>query len=203
MFDVEVIDSSATAEVMLDPVRTRLLAELAEPSSATTLAARVGLTRQKVNYHLRMLESHGLTTLVEERRKGNCIERVLQATASSYVISPDALAAVAPDPGNSADRLSARWLVALAARMVQDVSALINKAAKSGKPLATFGLEGNVRFASAAARAEFTEALTAAVTDLIGKYHDETAAGGRHHHVIFAIHPAISRQIGHDATKDA
>ena len=89
MHDVAVIEDPAAAEASLDPIRARLLAELAEPGSASTLAARVGLTRQKANYHLRALERHGLVELVEERRKGNCTERVLQATAASYVISPD------------------------------------------------------------------------------------------------------------------
>ncbi|MEW9533456.1 winged helix-turn-helix domain-containing protein, partial [Microbispora sp. NPDC049125] len=76
MESVAVIVDAAAAEVSLDPVRARLLAELAEPGSATTLAARVGLPRQKVNYHLRALERHGLVELVEERRKGNMTERV-------------------------------------------------------------------------------------------------------------------------------
>ena len=96
MHDVAVIEDPAAAEASLDPIRGRLLAELAEPGSASTLATRVGLPRQKVNYHLRALERHGLVELVEERRKGNCTERVLQATAASYVISPTALSAVAP-----------------------------------------------------------------------------------------------------------
>ena len=121
MFDVAVIDDPAAAEVSLDPVRAGLLAALAEPGSASTLAARAGLPRQKVNYHLRALERHGLVELVEERRKGNCTERVLQATAASYVISPTALAAVAPDPDRAPDQLSARWLLALAPRLVQEV----------------------------------------------------------------------------------
>ena len=99
MLDVAVIEDPAAAEVSLDPVRARLLAELAEPASATMLAAPVGLPRQKVNYHLRALERHGLVELVEERRKGNCTERVMRATAASYVISPAALAAVAARPG--------------------------------------------------------------------------------------------------------
>src|ERR1051325_3712920 len=98
MPEVAVIEDPAAAEVSLDPVRARLLAELAEPNSATTLAAKVGLPRQKVNYHLRALEQHGLVELAEERRKGNMTERVMRATAASYVISPNALAAVQPDP---------------------------------------------------------------------------------------------------------
>src|SRR5690348_18292645 len=100
-------------------MRARLLAELAEPASATALAARVGLARQKVNYHLRELERHGLIELVEERRKGNVTERLMRATAVSYVISPAVLAAVQPDPARSPDRLSASWLLALAARLVR------------------------------------------------------------------------------------
>ena len=83
MQEVAVIDDPAAAEASLDPVRARLLAELAEPGSASTLGARVGMPRQKVNYHLRTLERHGLVELVEERRKGNCVERVVRATARS------------------------------------------------------------------------------------------------------------------------
>ena len=202
MLDVEVIEAPGTAEVMFDPVRARLLAELAEPASATMLAARVGLPRQKVNYHLRVLEEHGLAELVEERKKGNVVERILRATASSYVISPSALAAVAPNPDNSPDKLSARWLLALAAQLVRDVASLIKGASKSGKPLATFAIEGNVRFASAADRAEFAEALTAAVSNLISRYHDEKTAGGRDHRVILAIHPAIPRDDNQSESKE-
>src|SRR5262245_35279102 len=138
MFEVAVIEDPAAAEVSLDPIRARLLAELVTPASATMLASRVGLARQKVNYHLGALERHGLVELVEERRKGNVTERVLRATAASYVISPAVLAAVQPDPARSPDRLSARWLLALGAKLVRDVGALIEGAAKAGKPLATF-----------------------------------------------------------------
>ena len=191
MFDVAVIEDPAAAEVSLDPIRAKLLAELAEPGSATTLAHRVGLPRQKVNYHLRALERHGLVELVEERRKGNVTERVLRATAASYVISPLALAAVQPDPGRAPDRLSARWLLALASRLVRDVGTLLTGAAKAQKRLATFALDGEIRFASAADRAAFAEELATAVTTLIGRYHDETATGGRDHRLIVAIHPTV------------
>lgn len=194
MFDVAVIEDPAAAEVSLDPVRARLLAELAEPGSATTLAAKIGLPRQKVNYHLRALERHGLVELVEERRKGNVTERVMRATAASYVISPTALAAVQPDPARSPDRLSARWLLALAARLVRDVGALVIGAEKARKRVATFALDGEVRFASAADRAAFAEELATAVTALVGKYHDQTAPGGRVHRVIVAIHPSTTTQ---------
>ena len=119
MQDVAVIEDAAAAEISLDPMRARMLAALAEPQTATMLAGRLGLARQKVNFHVKALEQHGLVELVEERRKGNMTERVVRASAAAYVISPAALAAVAPDPARSPDRLSARWLLALAARLVR------------------------------------------------------------------------------------
>ena len=198
MIDVAVIEDPGAAEVSLDPIRTRLLAELAEPASASAVAARVGLPRQKVNYHLRTLEEHGLVELVETRRKGNMTERILQATALSYVISPAALSSLQPDPARTADRLSARWLIALAARLVREVGQLLAGATRARKRLATFGMDGEVRFASAADRAAFAEELATAVTRLIGKYHDEQAKGGRDHRVIVAVHPSVKPD--HDAS---
>jgi DNA-binding transcriptional ArsR family regulator len=191
MLDVAVIDSPAAAEASLDPVRSRLLAALAEPGSATTLAVKTGLTRQKVNYHLHALEQHGLVELVEERRKGNCIERVLQATASSYVISPAALAEVAPDPDRARDEGSARWMLALAARLIREVGQLLAGATAARKRLATFAVDSEIRFATAADRAAFAADLSDAVTALVARYHDEAAAGGRPHRLVIALHPSL------------
>jgi DNA-binding transcriptional ArsR family regulator len=192
MLDVTVIENAAAAEASLDPVRSRLLAELATPGSATTLAARMGLPRQQVNYHLRTLERHGLVELVEERRKGSMTERLMRATAAAYVISPIALAAVEPDPERAPDRLSAFWMLALAARLVRDVGSLLIGARNAGQRIATFALDGEIRFASAADRSAFAEELSHAVASLVAKYHDDTAAGGRPHRIVVAIHPSVS-----------
>jgi DNA-binding transcriptional ArsR family regulator len=192
MLDVAVIEDPAAAEASLDPVRARLLAALAEPGSATSLAARAGLTRQKANYHLRALERHGLVELVEERRKGNMTERVLRATAASYVISPSALAEVAPDPDRAPDQLSARWMLALAARLVREVGELISGASAARRQLATFAIDTEIRFASAADRAAFAEELSRSLTTLAAKYHDGAAEGGRPHRLVVALHPSIT-----------
>jgi DNA-binding transcriptional ArsR family regulator len=191
MLDIAVIEDPAAAEVSLDPIRARLLAELSEPGSATMLAAKVGLPRQKVNYHLKTLEAHGLVEMIEERRKGNVNERIMRATAASYVISPTALASVEPDPARSPDQLSAGWLLAVAARLVRDVGALITGAAQARKRVATFAIDGEVRFASAVDRAAFAGELAGAVTALVSKYHDESAEHGRDHRIIVAVHPSM------------
>jgi DNA-binding transcriptional ArsR family regulator len=189
MLDVEVIDDPAAAAVALEPVRSRLLSELAEPASAATLATRVGLARQKINYHLRALEAHGLVRLAEERKWGGLTERLLVATASSYVVSPGALGPVAADPNREVDRLSASYLIALGARVVREMGDLSRRAKDAGKALATLAVDTEVRFRSAADRAAFTNELTDAITQLVSKYHDESAPGGRAHRLVLMAHP--------------
>jgi DNA-binding transcriptional ArsR family regulator len=187
--DVDVIEDPAAAAVALDPIRARLLSELADPASAATLAERVGLSRQKVNYHLRTLEAHGLVRVAGERRWGGLTERLLVATASSYVVSPGALGEAATDPARAQDRLSARFLIALAARIVREVAGLARRADSTGKRLPVLALDTEIRFRSAAERAAFTDELTGAVTALASRYHDPDAPGGRSHRLLVAAHP--------------
>src|SRR5947207_6250936 len=130
---VEVIDDPERAASLLNPVRLRLLQELAEPDSAAGVARRLELPRQAVTYHVRQLEADGLVTLVEERRKRNCVERVVQATARSYVISPTALGALGVDPDRVRDQFSSTYLIAVAARLVRDVGALRQRANEENK----------------------------------------------------------------------
>ena len=189
MQDVAVIADPAAASVSLDPMRARLLAELAEPGSASTLAARIGLARQKVNYHLNALEAHGLVRLAEERKWGGLTERLLVATASSYVVSPSALGLVAADPNREIDRLSASYLIALGARVVREVGDLVRRANEAGKRLATLAVDTEVRFRSATDRAAFSKELTEAIAILVSKYHDESAPGGRAHRLVVMAHP--------------
>jgi len=188
--DLEVIHDPAAAVVALDPIRARLLAELAQPGSAASLAIRVGLPRQKVNYHLRALETHGLVRAVEERRWGGIVERRVVATAASYIVSPAALGHAASDPARASDRLSAHYLIALAARVVREVGELLRGSREQGKHLATLALDTEVRFRNPADRAAFTAQLTESISTLVARYHDAAAPGGRAHRLILVAHPS-------------
>ncbi len=189
VLDIQVIDDPAAATVALEPMRSRLLSELAVPASAATLATRLGLARQKVNYHLRGLETHGLVRLAEERKWGGLTERLLVATAASYVVSPGALGPVAADPNREMDRLSASYLIALGARVVREVGDLVRRAKETDKRLATLAVDTEVRFRSATDRAAFSNELTEAITKLVAKYHDASALGGRAHRLVVVAHP--------------
>jgi len=190
MLDVDVIEDPVAAALALDPIRNRLLAELAVPASAAALAGRVGLTRQKVNYHLRALEAAKLVEPAEERRWGGLTERLMVATAASYIVSPGALGAIAVDPDRTADRLSASYLIALAARVVREVGALWRGAREADKRLATLSIDTVIRFKSPADRAAFTADLANAITALAARYHDDKAPRGRSHRLVVASYPA-------------
>src|SRR5262245_40020510 len=189
VLDIQVIDDPAAATVALEPVRSRLLSKMSAPASAATLATRVGLARQKVNYHLHALEAHGLVRLAQERKWGGLTERLLVATAASYVVSPSALGPVAVDPNREIDRLSASYLIALGARVVREVGDLVRRATEAGKRLATLAVDTEVRFRSPTDRAAFTNELSEAITKLVSKYHDESAPGGRVHRLVVVAHP--------------
>lgn len=200
MLDIQVIDDPAAATVALEPVRSRLLSELAEPASAATLASRVGLPRQKVNYHLRALEAHGLVRLAEERKWGGLTERLLVASAVSYVVSPSAMGAVAVDLDREVDRLSASYLIALGARLIREVGTFVRRAHEGGKRLATLAVDTEVRFRSPADRAAFSAELTDAIARLVSKYHDESAPCGRAHRLMVMAHPLPQKSEPKEAT---
>ena len=188
------IEDPRAAAAALDPVRSRLLAELARsPASAAALGARVGLPRQKVNYHLNTLEAHGLVELAEVRMRGGIAERVLRTTAASYIVSPAAIAESGARPDQVRDRLSARYLVTLAGRMVREVGELARRADAAGRRLPTFAVDTEIRFRSAADRAAFADELTEAVLDLAARYHAED---GRPHRLVVAAHPAPAGESG-------
>lgn len=175
------------AAAALDPVRARLLAELADaPASAAGLAARVDLSRQQVNYHLKTLEAHGLVELAEVRMHGGITERLVRATAASYVVSPAAIAEDGARPDDVADRMSARYLIALAGRIMREVGSLARKADATGRRFPTFTVDTEIRFRSAADRAAFADELTASVLDLVARYHHDH---GRPHRLVVAAHP--------------
>jgi DNA-binding transcriptional ArsR family regulator len=188
---VEVIRGAGQAALVLQRTRRELLAQLAEPDSAAGLARRLGLPRQRLNYHLRELEREGLVECVEERRKGNCTERLLRATARSYVISPEALGLLGATPDSARDRFSAGFLVASAAQTLRDVASLEERARQQNKRLSTFTLESEIRFASAAARAAFAEELTQTLAALVARYHDDGAPAGRRFRMLTVVHPAV------------
>src|SRR5882724_4235760 len=177
------------AAVLLRPLRASILVMLAEPQSAATVARRLSVARQKVGYHLRELEKQGLVELVEERKSGNCVERIVRATSRAYLVSAEALGTLAGGATEATDRFSAAYVVAVAARALREVTRLRQAADDAEKRLATLTLETEIRFATAADRAAFAAELAREVARLTARYHDESAPRGRVHRVVSFAYP--------------
>lgn len=190
---LDLIQDPGRATAILHPLRLRLLDELREPNSASGLSEHFNLPRQKLNYHLRELEKKGFLELVEERRKGNCTERILRATARAYLVDPATLGPLAADPSEIKDRFSSAYLVAVAARIIRDLGVLRSRASSAGKRLSTLTLQTEVRFGSAADQAAFAEELSNQVARLAAKYHNEGASDGRRFQVILGSYPTITK----------
>jgi len=183
--DLEVIADPLVAIVALDPIRTRLLAELVDPASAGALATRIGLPRQKITYHLKALEAVGLVHEVQRRMWGGLTERRLQASARTYLIAPGAMGPVAAGhPGDSS-------VLSIAAKLITDVASLLGLSRASGKRLATMTGEFVVSFESPSARDGFQEELREVMAALVAKYHAPETAAARPHRVVIVAHPAI------------
>lgn len=186
---VEVVDDVRRARALLHEGRLALLAALDEPASAATIAKRLGLPRQRVNYHLRELEEQRLLEIADERRRGNCVERVYRRTGQAFAISPEALGELGSDPDAVRDRFSAAYQIALGSRIVREVGALQAGARRAAKALPTFTLDTEVRFASAEHRAAFADEVADAVARLVEKYHDGESPQGRRYRVFLGAHP--------------
>jgi hypothetical protein len=106
------------------------------------------------------------------------------------MVSPAAMGPVGADPNaRGTDRLSAGYLVALAARIVREVGDLLRRSAELDKRLPTLSVDAIIRFRSATERAAFTHEFSAAVAGLVSRYHDESAPEGRPHRLIAVAHP--------------
>jgi DNA-binding transcriptional ArsR family regulator len=187
---IRVLRGRSQAAELLHDTRRELIEQLAEPDTAAGLARKLGTSRQRLRYHLRQLEAAGLVECIAERRNGNCVERVVRATARAFVISPEAIGKLGDTADTAADRFSAAYLMGSAARTVRDVAALDAHAKTEGKRLATITLESDIRFASPESRAAFAEELTQTLARLTARYHDERAPNGRTYRLTALAHPA-------------
>src|SRR6195256_5602704 len=180
----------------------RVLREMHQPESATSLAPRLGLSRQTLNYHLRELEREGFLEVVEERPRRGCVERMLKVTSRAFVVNPALLGALSDAPDQARDPFSNAFLLATATRLIHDVVVLGRRAKAVEQRLATFTMDTEVSFESPAAYRAFTEELAAAVTTLAAKY-DSSASKSRRFRIVVGSHPAVTKSDADAAAETA
>lgn len=177
---VSVVDDPAAVEAACAPLRRRILELLDAPDSAVGLARRLGLPRQRVNYHLRALERAGLVVLVEERPRRGSTERIVARVADHVVVDPGLLTGALPPR----DRAAAAGAVAAAGEVIREVAVAAAGAAASGRRLATATVDAEVRFAGPADLRAFLDDLA----ELCARY-DRPGRGAATHRVVAVTYP--------------
>lgn len=191
MVPVATVTSTDAAGVMLDPTRLAILERLRSPGSAASIAAQLGAPRQRIGYHVRELERAGLVSSVTERAHGGLVERLVQASAASYVVAPQALGPIAPNPDAVVDHFSTAYQLAVASRIIRDLSELRTRAERTRKTVPTLTIDTRVRVASAEAQNAFADELANAIARVIEKYHDDRSPNGRTFSCAVTVHPNV------------
>ena len=187
------------ARALLHPLRARLLSLALEPSSATELARRLALPRQRVNYHVRELERAGLLRTAGRRRRRNLIEQRYVATARSYVLAPGLLGPLAPDWRSIEDTASPDYLLALAEQVRSDVTRASEEAAAAEERLSTMSVKAQFRFATPGQRTRFAEEVRRALVEVIARHtspdtrEDGRPGRGRPYRLVLACYPVASQ----------
>ena len=188
---VAIIQDPAQARSLLDPLRRSILEALQEPGSSSSVADELGLPRQRLNYHVRSLESEGLLVHIEDRRKGNCVERILRATAGRFILDPELLGALRPG-GTSVSKhrfsSSPQDLLVAAGRTLNEVGVLLETNPDETARLPTLSFETDVRFRSPAEEVAFASAIRDILDQMTASYDDPAATNGRTFRITFGGH---------------
>ena len=196
--ELATVSDPRQAGLLLHPLRARLLALAREPASSSDLARRLGLPRQRVNYHVRALEAAGFLKPAGRQRKRNMIEQRYVATARAFVLSPVVLGPLGADWRDIADPASAEYLLALTEQVRGDLARVQGEEAAEGRPATTLSLKSQFRFESPGQRAEFTRAVREAIVGVIARHTNPSRlengrpGRGRPFRLVLACYPAPS-----------
>ena len=183
----------AAIDALNHPIRRQVLGALREADSAANVARLLGLPRQKVNYHMKELARAELVKEKGERRKGHLIEKLYEAVAGSFVISPRI--AVDEEKRQRAlnDQVSLRHLVMLGEQLQQDAIGLLDRAAFDEKQIASASVEAEVHFPDEASRTAFMQEYLQLLGPLLEKYGSEN---GEKFKTLLSIYPDPENNYG-------
>ncbi len=181
--DFTILESDALA-AMASPIRQRLLESLSVPDSASGLARRFDMSRQRIGYHMRDLERAGCIELAGQRQQRGLTEKLYRTRPLAFVSAPPRV-----DEPARRDRFAWATLVNLAARMLWHLVSLRRRADAAGKRLATLALEAEVFFDSPAERKAFSEALISAVEGVVRDHEKPRSEKSRGFRLVLGAYP--------------
>jgi hypothetical protein len=199
---LDLVADSGRTRIALQTPRPQILALARDPISATGIAARLELPRQRVNYHVRRLAAAGFLRRAGRRQRRGLQEQLWSVTARAFVLAPGVLgpegdaAAMVPGADSSPTAASTgasaaagtAGLLLLTARMQHELGHACRQTNAGGAAPPVFAVDSELSFRSAAQRAEFAAALTKALTRVIAE-HTEPTARSRRFRLVLGCYP--------------
>lgn len=181
------IDTTEQLVAITHPTRLRILDELRMPGTAASVARSLGESRQLINHHVQALAKAGLLQRAGERRKGNFVEQLYEASAGTFLLSPRVTWGDGERARALADQAALRNLVEIGERLQRNAIALLDRAAFEGAEIPSASVEATVRFADRDARSAFLEEYLDLTAKLIEKH---ASSDGDAYIVGLAVHPS-------------
>lgn len=207
--EIHCITDRSRATDILHPLRLEILRLAREPVSASELSPRLGLSRQRINYHVRLLARGGFLRKAGRRRRRNMIEQRYVASAPAFLLSPELLGGVGADWRRMEDAASPGYLLALNCQMGSDLVRVWRESGRTGKRAATLSLKSQFRFESPEQRERFTKALQDAVVRVVTDHTspnlnpDGSPAPGRAYRLVLGCYPYLPRETAEGPTNQA
>jgi DNA-binding transcriptional ArsR family regulator len=198
--EIHCITQRAHAAEVLQPLRLEILRLTREPTSASEMSQKLGLSRQRVNYHVRVLARSGFLKRSGRRRRRNMIEQRYVASARAFLLSPELLGAVGADWRKVEDAASAAYLLALNCQMGSDLVRAWRESGAAGKQVSTLSLKSQFRFESPKQRERFTAALQEAVVRVVTDHTspnlkpDGSPGPGSAYRLVLGCYPYLPRE---------
>jgi DNA-binding transcriptional ArsR family regulator len=173
MRDVMLVEDARLAAALLNPLRLELLKRADEPRSCGELALALGVTPQKIHYHVKVLEEAGALEKVEERRVRAISEGYYRAAARSYWLSPKLVGRVGGGR-RARDQMSLAFLLSLVEELQTDVGRL---AETKPEETPSLGFTAQVRLAKPSDRTALLSDIQNALQSIAKKYGAVGSAG--------------------------
>ncbi|OCT14730.1 ArsR family transcriptional regulator [Paenibacillus pectinilyticus] len=181
------IESPEQATVLLNPLRSEIIAQLLEPGSAAEVARTLGETAQRINYHLKALEKAGLVTRVGTRQVRNLVEVLYRSIAKTFVLA-ESLSMKPETLQKLKDQSSLAHLVTTSERIRRDAMLLMEQS-DVGEVIPSATLQLQVHLCTEQQRQLFIEEYAAMVQQLVERYSGSLDKNQDTYHVLLAVYP--------------
>ena len=177
------------ASAILHPLRVQLLVATRQAQTSGELAESLGMSRQKVGYHLRELEKQGLVrSMLPSTDSSKHAEKRYVATATHFLLDPTLLGELAPQVESSpADPVGPDHLLAMSARLQAELHAVMRQTT-SGRPSA-LAVAVDALLDTPVARTAFVQSVLTALKAAAAEHAAPAGSDGRTYRVLVGCYP--------------